>query len=134
MLLRDGQVLLSMRRGDAYDGMWHLPSGKLDAGEDLPAAAVREAREEIGVQLAPDALTHCHVVHAVAPGVPARIGHFFTARHWTGTPVNREPGKCYRLAWFPLDRLPAGTIEYAAAGITAYRAGDTGLTALGWPG
>lgn len=132
LLLRQGRLLLSMRRGDAFDGGWHLPSGKLDEGEDLAAAAAREAHEEVGVRVEPGDLQHVHVAHVVAPGLPSRIGHFFTAERWLGEPVNREPAKCYRLAWFPVDGLPDGTIEYSAAGIIAYCDGNTGLTALGW--
>lgn len=134
LLLRQDRLLLSMRRGDTYDGGWHLPSGKLDEGEDLASAAEREAREEVGVRIALGELHHVHVVHVVAPGLPARIGHFFIAERWLGDPVNREPAKCYRLAWFPLDELPDGTIQYSAAGITGYRDGNTGLTTLGWGG
>lgn len=134
LLLQEGRVLLSMRRGDAYDGLWHLPSGKLDEGEDLASAAAREAHEEIGVRTEPRELRHVHVAHVVAPGLPSRIGHFFTAERWLGDPINCEPAKCYRLAWFPLDALPAGIIEYSAVGITAYRDGNTGLSTLGWGG
>lgn len=42
----EGRVLLS-RRGDL--GVWNLPGGRLDEGELLEAAAVREVREETGI-------------------------------------------------------------------------------------
>ncbi|MCB9457185.1 MAG: NUDIX domain-containing protein [Anaerolineaceae bacterium] len=42
----DGRILLS-RRGDL--NIWNLPGGRLDRGEPLAAAAVREVREETGV-------------------------------------------------------------------------------------
>jgi 8-oxo-dGTP pyrophosphatase MutT (NUDIX family) len=42
----DGRVLLS-RRGDL--NIWNLPGGRLDTGESLAAAAVREVREETGI-------------------------------------------------------------------------------------
>lgn len=41
----DGAVLLIFRRG-----FWDLPKGKLDAGELIPECAVREVREETGLQ------------------------------------------------------------------------------------
>lgn len=133
LLVRSGRLLLSQRRGDEFDGGWHVPSGKLDAGEDLVSAAVRETAEETGVRIAPADLTHVHAVHANAPGMEPRIGHFFASTSWVGEPANREPDKCYRLEWFGLDDLPEGIIDYPAAGIRAYRHGTRGLSLVGWP-
>lgn len=42
----EGHVLLS-RRGDL--NVWNLPGGRLDTGESLEQAAIREVREETGV-------------------------------------------------------------------------------------
>ena len=41
----EGAFLLIFRRG-----FWDLPKGKLDAGELIPECAVREVREETGLQ------------------------------------------------------------------------------------
>ncbi|MGN2641969.1 NUDIX hydrolase [Nocardia takedensis] len=118
LLRRDGELLLSRRRsGDEFDGRWHLPAGKVEAGESVAAGAVREAREEIGVELDPADLTLVHVAHVVAPGRPARLGLFFETRRWAGEVRNVEPDKCYELRWFPADALPADIIAYPLLGI-----------------
>ncbi|WP_054816641.1 NUDIX hydrolase [Nocardia arizonensis] len=133
LLRRDAELLLSRRRsGDEFDGRWHLPAGKLEEGESVTAAVVREAVEEIGVRLDPADLRLVHVAHVVSPGRPARLGLFFETRSWIGDPVNREPDKCYELCWFPLDALPADTIAYPLAGIAALRTGDP-YSEFGWP-
>lgn len=44
-----GRILLS-KRGDF--GTWALPGGRLDSGETLTQAAIREVREETGVEVA----------------------------------------------------------------------------------
>lgn len=133
LLVRDGRVLLSRRRdpNPLFDGRWHLPSGKLDAGESVLGAAVREAEEEIGVRLDPAGLRLVHTVHAVRSGLEPRLGLFFEARDWAGEPVNREPEKCSGLGWFALDALPPDVIDYPAAGLAGYRAG-TPFSAYGW--
>ncbi len=133
LLVRGAEVLLTRRRGGAFDGMWHLPSGKLDAGEDVLTAATREAAEEIGVLIDPADLTHVHTVHVNGSGPEPRMGLFFATTRWRGEPVNREPEKCSALGWFDLNALPTGVIEYPAAGIDAYRRGVP-FTVLGWSG
>ncbi|HEX7500202.1 MAG TPA: NUDIX domain-containing protein, partial [Polyangia bacterium] len=46
---RRGRVLLSQRRADQAFGLcWEFPGGKVEPGEDLDAALVREIREELG--------------------------------------------------------------------------------------
>jgi 8-oxo-dGTP diphosphatase len=133
LLVRDGEVLLSRRRDTdpRFDGLWHLPSGKLDAGESVLDGAVREAAEEVGVVIEPGDLRHVHTLHANGSGVEPRLGLFFEVRRWSGEPVNREPEKCSELRWFGLDALPEDLLSYPAAGITGYLAGESfGL--LGW--
>lgn len=123
LLVRDGQVLLTQRRdaNPAFDGRWHLPSGKLDGGESVLRAATREAAEEAGVLIEEADLRHVHTVHVHGSGPEPRLGLFFEARRWIGEPVNREPDKCSALGWFDLDDLPREVIDYPAAGVHAYR-------------
>ncbi|KJK36086.1 DNA mismatch repair protein MutT [Lentzea aerocolonigenes] len=133
LLVRGDRVLLTRRRdtNPLFDGRWHLPSGKLDAGESVLAAAAREALEEVGVVIALQDLRHVHTLHANGSGVEPRLGLFFEVLRWAGEPVNREPDKCSAVRWFPLNALPDDLIEYPAAGLTAYASGHTfGL--LGW--
>jgi 8-oxo-dGTP diphosphatase len=48
---RDGKVLLVRQSaGHSLAGQWTVPWGKVDAGESPLAAAVREVREEAGVE------------------------------------------------------------------------------------
>jgi 8-oxo-dGTP diphosphatase len=133
MLVDADRVLLNRRRDrdPLLDGRWHLPSGKLDAGESVLVAAAREAREEIGVVIDPAELRHVHTIHVNGSGPEPRLGLFFLARRWVGEPANREPAKCAGIGWFPLHELPDGIIEYPAAGIRAYL-GHRPFGMLGW--
>ncbi len=53
---RDGKVLLVRRAVDPARGLWTLPAGFVDAGEDPAAAAARECLEETGVEVQINAL------------------------------------------------------------------------------
>lgn len=49
-VFRDGRVLLVQRGRGALAGLWSLPGGHIEPGETASAAAVREVREETGVE------------------------------------------------------------------------------------
>lgn len=55
-VIRDGHVLIVRRAGNPGNGVYTLPGGVVKAGETLIEAAVREVREETGIEIAPVAL------------------------------------------------------------------------------
>ncbi|MBE8517073.1 NUDIX domain-containing protein [Amycolatopsis sp. H6(2020)] len=131
LLVRGDDLLLIQRRGTYGNGMWHLPSGKLDDNESLPAGAAREGGEEVGVLIDPADLRHVHTLHVAGSGPVPRLGVFFEARRWSGEPYNREPDKCSAVEWFHRDRLPDNVIPYPLAGIRGYL-DDVPFGLLGW--
>jgi len=134
ILIRDGHVLLAQRQGTGYaDGAWNLPVGKLEDGETVSHAAVREGLEEIGVRITEDALRFVHLIHYRNAQGDARIGVFFQALDGEGEPYNAEPDKCAKVQWWPLGQLPAETYPYTAEGIKAYIRGEY-FSKVGWPG
>ncbi|MGY2093392.1 NUDIX domain-containing protein [Nocardia gipuzkoensis] len=135
LLVEDDRLLLTQRAGsDVFAGRWHLPSGKLDRGEPITAAAAREAFEEVGVVIDPADLCPVHIVHVAGSGPEPRLGVFLRAERWSGQPVNREPEKCSAVAWFRLDDLPDDIIEYPDIGIRAFLDGArASFSEHGWP-
>ena len=53
-VIRQGdRVLVDKRRADGLlGGLWEFPGGKVEEGEDLHTALVREIMEELGVDIA----------------------------------------------------------------------------------
>jgi len=47
---RDGRVLLAARGRPPLEGVYSLPGGLVEPGETLAEAALRELREEVGVE------------------------------------------------------------------------------------
>jgi 8-oxo-dGTP pyrophosphatase MutT (NUDIX family) len=133
LLVNDDDILLTQRRdpNPDFDGLWHLPSGKHDAGGPVLDAAVREAEEEVGVLTDPTCLRHVRTVYVNGSGPEPRLGLFFKAVRWIDESTNRESDKCSAVRWFPLDALPARLVDCPASGISAYRNSAT-FSVRGW--
>ena len=116
LFFRNNEVLLLRRFQTGYmDGHYSVPAGHLDGGETVTRAALREGKEEIGLDLEPAAVRFACVFHRNEG--EERVDFFVVIERWTGEPVNSEPDKCDDLRWFPLASLPEKTVPYVRQGI-----------------
>ena len=124
VLLRGGSVCLLRRTGaDRQDGRFSLPEGGVEAGETPRGAAIREAREEVGVEFAAADLRYAHTLHA-RTGDEEWTGHFFVAIDWAGEPGVRAPERHDDLRWVPLVDLPHDIVPYVRQALAAIADGD----------
>jgi 8-oxo-dGTP diphosphatase len=130
LFVRDGKILLLRRCNTEYeDGNYGLVAGHLDAHESLTAAAIREAKEESGVDIDANDLEVKTTMHRRQSD--ERVDFFFEVKKWTNEPINTEPDKCDDLSWFPLDDLPPNTIPYIRQAIECYQKGIL-YSEFGW--
>jgi 8-oxo-dGTP diphosphatase len=52
----EGRLLLVRRANDPGRGLWSVPGGRVERGEDDATALIREMREETGLQVVPGVL------------------------------------------------------------------------------
>ena len=63
----DGRIVLVRRAIEPGYGLWVFPGGYVDRGEELTCAAVREAREECGLEVRIDGLVNIYSYPGRAP-------------------------------------------------------------------
>jgi len=130
IFLHNDRVLLLRRFHTGWeDGKYSVPAGHVDAGESVTQAAIREVREEVGVDLKASDLEVVHVMHR--KGDEERIDFFLVVKGWTGEITNAEPQKCDDLTWYPLSALPGNVIPYVRQGLANYQSGLL-FSEFGW--
>ena len=105
LLLKDKEILLAMKKRKFGKGRWNGTGGKVESGESIIEAAIRETKEEINVTIEPDELEQVAQINFVFAEKPEenRTVHIFIARSWSGEIKESEEMKPQ---WFPFDAIP----------------------------
>lgn len=117
LLCRADSVLLQLRQNTGYmDGHWAIgAAGHLEARETVLEAAQREAREELGIEIALQDLEPLCTLHRTGgqgTDLSERVDFFFRVTTWEGTPVIAEANKAVDVGWFGLDSLPCPMVPH----------------------
>lgn len=103
-LRKDGQVLLAMKKRGFGEGRWNGVGGKLEEGESIEVAMVRETQEEIGVTPTVYEKVADIRFDEFFKGVATLMHvHVFTASEWKGEPSESDEMKPQ---WFAIDSVP----------------------------
>lgn len=108
VLFRGDHVLLVRRANPPDAGRWGFPGGKVDLGETIEQAAIRELAEETGVQAT--ATRVFTAVDALDHDENGILRHHFVLVAVLCSWVSGEPlagDDALEAGWFPLDRLGA---------------------------
>ena len=118
MIIKAGKLLLHRRKGSHGEGTWSLPGGHLELNETFEACAVRETKEEFGIDIKP--LKVISVSNNIAYGK-----HYVTigvlAELVSGEPKIMEPDRCDAVGWFDLNELPENIFHASGRIIAHYR-------------
>ncbi len=121
-LQRDQKVLLLRRCNTGYeDGKYSVVAGHMEEGESVTQAAIRELKEEVGVELRPSDVRVVGVM--LRKSDDQRVDFFLSVATWRGDIVNREPNCCDDLSWFPIDGLPENVVGYVRRALQNYEQG-----------
>ncbi len=129
-LLRCGSVLLIRRAGTGFeDGNYGPVGGHLEGVESIRQAAIRECREEIGVEVDQADLEVVGVTHYISP-TGEGIDFFLSTKRWRGEPYPRA--ECDELRWCPLNTLPKNIIPFVRRAIEHHLLSGSWFDEIGW--
>jgi len=96
ILIQAGEVLMAQRpEGKPYAGYWEFPGGKVEIGESVLSALLREFNEELGIDIVAEQTEPWCCCEFVYPHAHVRL-HFYLCREWRGNPLGLEG---QQLAW-----------------------------------
>lgn len=118
ILNKEGQVLLGRRM--YTDGeVWSMPGGKLEFGETLLSAAIREAKEECNLDVSDlQQISVSEGHHKVRNIQFVTIGYVTT--QFNGELKNNEPETFFEWQWFSLDAIPENIFSPSQSVIDDY--------------
>lgn len=128
---KDSKVAFLLRGNTGWmDGHYGLVAGRVDKGESIAAAAIREAEEEAGVTIHPADLQLVGTFHRKETD-SEWVDLLFEASKWRGDIHNAEPHKHDELAWLDPHELPENMVSSVRFYIEQYLAGKT-YAEYGW--
>lgn len=100
VLIRRGDELLLARSPHFRSGMYSALAGFVEAGETVEFAAVREVREEVGIEIA-----NLRYFRSQPWPFPDSLMLAFFA-DYAGGEITPDPAEIAEAGWFPIDALP----------------------------
>jgi ADP-ribose pyrophosphatase YjhB (NUDIX family) len=108
IIIEDSRVVLVKRAHPPLQDQWSIPGGVLEVGELVREAAVREAREETGLGVAPEELLG--VYDRVLRNEEQRVQYHYVLIDFLCRRVGGElvaAGDATDVRWFAREELPA---------------------------
>jgi len=104
--MRDGQILLGMKKRGFGIGKLNGFGGKLNDGESIVEAAVRELAEEVGLETVIDNLNKMAELEFRFPHADEdwdQVVHVFLVEEWISEPIESDE---MSFEWHDLDKIP----------------------------
>ena len=105
----EDEILLQKRYNTGYmDGMWDCAAvGHVDANESMKMALLREAQEELGINIDINNINFATLIDKYEPvSGNTYYNAYFTVTVYEDVPSIKEPEKCSDLQWFNIKSLP----------------------------
>lgn len=117
----NNEILLQRRQGTKlWPGFLALPAGHVDEGENVYEAFVREAKEELDINVSKNNIINTFVVNRKNKSLPPYFDIYFEINNYVGDIKIMEPDKCKELVWDNINKLPSDMIDFEKRAIENY--------------
>jgi len=112
------EILLQRRQGTKlWCGYLALPAGHIDKGENAYDAVIREAKEELGIEISLDDIGDSFIANRRNKTLKPYYDVYFEINNYEGTITINEPEKCSELVWCNIKKLPDDMINFEKVAI-----------------
>lgn len=105
--IKQGKILLGNKKRGFGEGKLNGFGGKINSGESVEEAAIREVYEEIGIEVKSKDLEKVGELTFTFPARPDeewnQVVHVFFIKEWKNEPKESEEMSC---EWFDLNNIP----------------------------
>jgi len=99
LIKNDNKYLLVQEGNPKVYGLWNLPAGHVDKGEQIDTAAVREAKEETGFDV--ELVKEIDLIHE---GIGKSVKHIFSA-NIVGGEIYIDKDEIIDVKWLSFDEI-----------------------------
>ena len=122
----EGKILLQRRQGTKlWPGFLALPAGHIDEGENAIDAVIREAREELNIEISEYDIVDSFVVNRRNKSLKPYFDIYFEIDSYNGEITINEPEKCSELKWVDINNLPYDMIDFEVEALENRQRGIT---------
>ncbi len=103
-----GKVFMMRRKNTSWmEGVYNIPAGRVERHETMLECALRELKEEAGVDVLPQDMRLFLISNRFTgddkDSQPDWIDFYYVADKWQGMPHIAEPDKCDHADWYAID-------------------------------
>ena len=110
---KEGKILLQRRQGTKlWPNFLALPAGHIDKSENAYEAAIREAKEELNIEIKIENIIDTFVVNRKNKSLNPYFDIYFEIDNYDGKIIINEKDKCSELVWADINNLPADMIDF----------------------
>lgn len=119
-----GEMLVGLRLSLHGNGEWSFPGGHLEFGETMEEAAIREVKEETGLEVCElELISVANEMRYIDLEGKHYINIGFKAKYNGGEPQVTEPEKWKEWKWLSMDNLPDKLFEGTEIMIAKFKEG-----------
>ena len=120
----NNEILLQRRQGTKlWPGFLALPAGHIDEGENAIDAVIREAREELNIEIDENDIVDSFVANRRNKSLKPYFDVYFEISSYRGKLTINEPDRCSELKWCDINNLPEDMVDFEVEALKNRRKG-----------